>query len=67
MTRLSQPLIALHSKKWFYLEEFYDRNYDGRRMQTTGWKNAAQVGLNKDLALEWNQYVSTLQLASIRL
>jgi hypothetical protein len=37
------------------------------RMQTTGGKNAAQVGLNKDLALEGNQYVSTLQLASIRL
>jgi hypothetical protein len=30
MTRLSQPLIALHSKNWFYLEEFYDNNYDGR-------------------------------------
>jgi hypothetical protein len=30
MTRLLQPLISLHSKNWFYLEEFYDNNYDGR-------------------------------------
>ena len=41
MTRLSQPLIALHSKKWFYLEEFYDRNYDGRKNADNGMEECS--------------------------